>query len=157
MNEEGYKCLLLAISTIDRAIEDHRSSLVRAREREKEVEKEKKRKKNPPPLYGLSSGVMDILFPPERDPELIGKQRKDHHKEREIDESDGEEVNGAAAIGIYQYYALVTPEMKKIVGQCRKDGSSLLLWAAEEGLHELAGLFVCIYVCVSVSACLSVC
>ena len=43
---------------------------------------------------------------------------------------------------------LESPEMSGLLTERNSDGSSLLLWAAEEGLDELAG--VCVYVCVCV-------
>ena len=46
---------------------------------------------------------------------------------------------------------LESPEMIGLLTERNSDGSSLLLWAAEEGLDELAGVCVCVCVCVCCS------
>ena len=52
------------------------------------------------------------------------------------------------------YTLLESPEMIGLLSERNSDGSSLLLWAAEEGLDELAGACVCVCVCVRACVCL---
>ena len=128
--------MLCAVTTIDISIAEYRIFIEREKEREKDRERESKRKKSVL-LLGLSDQMMETLFPPPR-------VRKE---EKEVEERSGEGgeawrkrmQNGPSRSKSF-YQTLVTPEMIRLLGQCRKDGSTLLHWAAEEGLHQLAGI-----------------
>ena len=54
-------------------------------------------------------------------------------------------VGGGREDGVYTL--LKSPEMIGLVSERNSDNSSLLLWAAEEGLDGLAGVCVCVRVC----------
>jgi hypothetical protein len=71
------------------------------------------------------------------------------------DESRGGGVGGGGGREDGVYTLLESPEMVGLVSERNSDNSSLLLWAAEEGLAELAG--VCVRVCVGAVVCVCVC
>ena len=58
----------------------------------------------------------------------------------------------------YETFSLLESlEMIGLLSERNSDGSSLLLWAAEEGLDELAGVWLCVCMCVCVCMRLCVC
>ena len=66
------------------------------------------------------------------------------------DENRGGGVGGVGVGGREDgvYTLLESPEMIGLVSERNSDNSTLLLWAAEEGLDGLAGVCVCVCVCV---------